>query len=138
MSEILTGRTYGERPTSFFAPVPVSEIAIAAGAIGAVIGVVSHATAPLVVGIALCILGVLEFTVREHFSGYRSHTMLLAALPAAGILALSVAVFGKPHQRGTREALLAATVPAFALFFWLLRKRFLAARQGRIVRPSGG
>jgi hypothetical protein len=138
MSEILTGRTYGERPPSYFAPVPVSEIAILAGAIGAVVGVASGAKAALIVGIAVCILGVLEFTVREHFSGYRSHASLLAALPAAGIVALSVAVFGTPRQRGTRELLLGAAVPAFALFFWLLRKRFLAARQGRIVRPPGG
>ena len=134
---ILTGRTYGERPPSLFAPVPASEIAIFAGAVGTLVGWISHAPAALVVGIVVCTLGVLEVTAREHFSGYRSHAMLLASLPAVGILIASVAAFGTPHQRSTRELMLASVVPVFGVLFWLLRKRFLAARQARVVRLPG-
>ena len=43
----------------------------------------------LVCGMALASLGGLDTALREHFSGYRSHAVLLAALPAvvvAGVL----------------------------------------------------
>ena len=137
LSAILTGRTYGERPPSLFAPIPVSEIAIFAGGVGAVVCWLSHSSASLIVGIVVCALGVLEVTLREHLSGYRSHAMLLAAIPAVGILIVSVAVLGTPRHRSTRELLLGAAVPVFAVLFWLLRKRFLAARQARVIRPPG-
>ena len=86
----------------------------------------------------MCTLGVLEVTAREHFSGYRSHAMLLASLPAVGILIASVAAFGKPRQRSTRE-FDAGRAPCLCSrsLFWLLRKRFRAARQARVVRPPG-
>jgi ABC-type proline/glycine betaine transport system permease subunit len=113
----------------------VSEIAILAGAIGFLVGIAAHATPVLIVGIVVCTLGVVEVTAREHFSGYRSHATILAAIPAVAVLIASVSVFGTPSQRSTRELMLAAAVPVFALLFWLLRKRFLAARQSRIVRP---
>jgi hypothetical protein len=131
--------SYGERPASVFAPVPVSELAILVGAVGALVGFASSASAPLIVGIVVCTLGVLEVTAREHFSGYRSHATLLAAIPAVGVVAVLVAAIGAPRQRGGRELLFAAVaVPVFGLCFWLLRKRFQAARQSRIARPPGG
>ena len=40
------------------------------------------------VGLALGSLAGLELVVREHFAGYRSHTLVLAALPAAIALGL--------------------------------------------------
>lgn len=137
LSRILTGRTYGERPPSPFAPVPVSELAILVGAVGALIGKLSHSSSALIVGIVVCTLGVLEVTAREHFAGFRSHAMLLAAVPAVAIVIASAVVMGTPRQRSTRELMLASAVPVFALLFWLLRKRFVAARQARVVRPPG-
>ena len=89
--------------------------------------------APLIVGLGLCALGVIEITAREHFSGFRSHTALLAAIPAVGLEAVLVVVFGEPKQRAL---LLLAVVPVFVLLFWLLRKRFLAARQARVARVA--
>jgi FtsH-binding integral membrane protein len=118
-----------------FHPVPVSEIAIFAGLIGVVVGATSSNRTALITGIAVCVLGVLEVTAREHFSGYRSHATLLAAVPAVGLVAASVAAFGTPGQRGTRELMLGAAVPVFGVLFWALRKRFRSARQARIVRP---
>jgi hypothetical protein len=132
-----TGATYGERPENPFGGVPVSELAIFVGAIGALVGLLSGASAPLIVGVAVCVLGVLEFTVREHFSGYRSHATLLAAVPAMAIVLIGVAAFGTPHQRSARELMLASVLPVFGLLFWLLRKRFLAARQARVIRRPG-
>jgi hypothetical protein len=135
MAAVLTGRTYGERPPGWFHPIPVAELAIFIGLVSVIVGAASTNRTALFVGIAVCVLGVLEVTAREHFSGYRSHATLLAAVPAAGLVAASVATFGTPSQRGTRELMLGAAVPVFGVFFWALRKRFRTARQARVVRP---
>jgi hypothetical protein len=122
----------GERPPSPFGGLPVSELVILVGIIAAVVGFVDGGGAPLIAGLVLCALGVFEITAREHFAGYRSHTALLAALPAVALEAALVAAFGEPKQRAL---LLLAVVPVFAVLFWLLRRRFLAARQARVARP---
>ena len=127
--------SYGERPPSPFGGLPVSEMAIFVGAVGACVGLFGNEHTALIVGVVVCALGVLEFTVREHFSGYRSHAMLLAAVPPVAILITAVTVLGAPRQRTTRELLLVAIVPVFALGVWGLRKRFRTARQARLVRP---
>jgi hypothetical protein len=124
--------TEGERPPSPFGGLPISELAIFAGLIGVIVGLIRGGGPALVVGVLICTLGVLEVTGREHFSGYRSHTMLLAAIPAVGVELGLVALIGEPRQRAL---LLLAVVPVYAILFWLLRKRFLTARQARIARP---
>ena len=105
------------------------------GIIGAVFGFLNGGGPALVVGLVVCALAVCEITAREHFSGYRSHTALLAALPAVAIEATLVAIFGEPKQRGL---LLVVVVPVFAILFWLLRRRFLTARQARVARSARG
>jgi hypothetical protein len=123
----------GERPESPFGGLPVSELAILVGIIAAVVGFLDGGGAPLVVGLILCALGVVEITAREHFSGYRSHTALLAALPAVALEVALVVALGEPKQRAL---LLLAVVPVFAVLFWLLRRKFLAARQARVARMA--
>jgi hypothetical protein len=125
----------GERPQGPFGGLPVSEVAILLGIIGAVFGFLNGGGPALVVGLVVCALGVCEITAREHFSGYRSHTALLAAIPAVAIEATLVAIFGEPQQRGL---LLVVVVPVFAVLFWLLRRRFLTARQARVARSARG
>lgn len=138
---VLTGKVYGERPESPFGGLPISEIAIFAGIVGVIVGVATGSPPALATGIVVCALGVLEVTAREHFSGYRSHATLLAALPAVAIGIGIVAVLGHGSVRrglsGPDRSVLLVIVPVFALLFWLLGKRFRAARQGRIVRPPG-
>jgi hypothetical protein len=124
--------TEGERPPSPFGGLPISELAIFAGAVGLIVGLIQGGGPALIVGVIVCTLGVLEVTAREHFSGYRSHTMLLAAMPAVGVELGLVAAIGEPKQRAL---LLLAVVPVYAVVFWMLRKRFLKARQARIARP---
>lgn len=101
------------------------------GLIAAVVGFLSGGGVPLVVGLIICALGVVEVTAREHFSGYRSHAALLAAIPAVVLEAALVVAFGDPKQGAL---LLVAVVPVFAVLFWLLRRRFLTARQARVAR----
>jgi hypothetical protein len=126
---------YGERPPSPFGGLPVSEVAIFAGAVGLIVGLIQRGGPALVVGVIVCTLGVLEVTSREHFSGYRSHTTLLAAIPAVGLEVAVVALIGAPRQR---LLLLLVIVPVYAVVFWSLRKRFRTARQARVARPPGG
>lgn len=124
--------TEGERPPSPFGGLPVSEIAIFAGGAGAVIGVLQGGGPALVVGLIVCTLGVLEVTAREHFSGFRSHASLLSAIPAAAAGVVWVAIFGAPRQR---ILILVVVVPVYSALFFVLRRRFLAARQARVARP---
>lgn len=122
----------GDRPESPFGGLPISELAILVGIIAAVVGFLGGGGPPLFVGLAICALGVIEITAREHFSGYRSHAALLAAIPAVALEAGLVLAFGGPKQRAL---LLLAVVPVFGILFWLLRRKFLAARQARVARP---
>jgi hypothetical protein len=132
LSAALTGRTHGEPPANPFGGVPVSEIAIVIGAVGIVVGATARAAPALLAGVIVCTLAVAEFSAREHFSGYRSHTLLLAAIPAVAIGAGLVALFGGSVDRST---LVFVVLPVFAILALLLRKRFRTARYARSVRP---
>jgi hypothetical protein len=83
------------------------------------------------VGIIVVALGVIEVTAREHFSGYRSHTTLLAAIPT---VALEFALVSSVNGRATRGALLVVVVPVFGGLFYVLRRAFMSARQRRVAR----
>jgi hypothetical protein len=124
----------GERPVSPFGGLPISELLIFVGAVAFIFGVFAGASAALVVGFVVCALGVIEVTAREHFTGYRSHASLLAAVPAVGLELALVLLF--PHTRD-RTLFLLAVVPVFGITLWLLRRRFLSARQARIARRRG-
>ena len=122
----------GERPEGLFGPLPVSELAILIGAIALVVGFLNGGGPVVIVGIVICALGVIEVTAREHFSGFRSHSTLLAAAPAVALEAVIVGVFGEPRQRAL---LLVFVAPVFLVLFWALRRKFAAARQARVARP---
>jgi hypothetical protein len=87
----------------------------------------------LLAGLAAVLIGTLEVTLREHLSGYRSHALILALLPAiafhsAVILAVA-AVTSVP--RAVNVALLVLDGVIFAVLFKLLRARFSDARRER-------
>lgn len=124
--------TVGERPPSPFGGLPISELAIFCGLVGLAFGVFGHNGAALAVGAIVCALGVVEFTAREHFSGFRSHAALLAAVPAVLVETGIALVFGVPRQAGL---LLLPVVPVFGVSFWLLRRTFQSARHARVTRP---
>ena len=135
----MSAKAYGERPPGLSGGFPVSELAILAGIVGVAVGVFGNNPHALVVGIVVCALGVLEVTAREHLSGYRSHASLLAALPAVALGLGLVAIIGHGSVRrgleGTNRAALLVIIPVFGVLYWLLRKRFWAARQARVARP---
>jgi hypothetical protein len=124
--------TVGERPPSPFGGLPVSEFAVFAGLVALVVGFVTSRPTATIVGAAVCGLGVLEFSAREHFSGFRSHATLLAAVPAVLVEVAIAVIAGVPSDR---ILLLAPVIPVFALSFFLLRRSFQAARHARVTRP---
>jgi len=73
--------------------------------------------------------------LREHLSGYRSHTLILAALPVIVLDAVLVLLIG-PSTTTLKLAIVAIDVLLFALLFKLLRARFLGARRERVL--AGG
>ncbi|MGH2853489.1 MAG: hypothetical protein ACRDLF_04765 [Solirubrobacteraceae bacterium] len=139
-----TASTYGERPRAPWHPLPLSELLILVGAVGAAIGLkkvgkgLSSGGPALFAGIAAVAIGTIEVTLREHRSGYRSHTMMLALLVVlvfhtAVVLGLS-SVTTVP--RLLNVGLLAVDVALFAFLFKLLRARFLDARHARVLREG--
>ncbi|MGH2835752.1 MAG: hypothetical protein ACRDLT_00055 [Solirubrobacteraceae bacterium] len=122
--------TVGERPVGIFGGVPVSEFAILAGLVALVVGMIDHGGPALELGVIVMGLGVTEVTAREHFSGFRSHTTLLALMPAVVAEAIYALIVGVPNQR---ILLLVPVIPIFALCYWLLRRHFRVARHARVV-----
>jgi hypothetical protein len=128
----------GQRPPPPWHPLPLSELLILFGAIGTVVGFsrgISNGGAALFVGLAAVVIGTVEVMLREHLSGYRSHTLILAALPVIVLDAVLVLMIG-PFTTTLKLALVAIDVPLFALLFKLLRARFLRARRERVL--AGG
>jgi len=81
-------------PPAPWAPLPLTELAVAGGLALLVVGFLTGGTTGmtiLIVGLALGSLAGFEQAFREHRSGYKSHSAVLASLPAAitvGLLAL--------------------------------------------------
>ena len=95
------------------------------------------ATAPrpggplLLAGIAAVALGTIEVTWREHSSGYRSHTLLLALLPV-----IVVALGRRAWATRSRESLQLLNVGMFAvdIAVFVLLFRLLARASWTLVR----
>jgi hypothetical protein len=68
------------------------ELCVLVGIVLLVLGLIEHDSphgrAMLVAGLALGSLGGLDTAAREHFSGFRSHTLVLAGVPAVALAAV--------------------------------------------------
>jgi hypothetical protein len=126
----------GERPPPPWHPLPLSELLILVGVIGAVIAWrrgYQHNAALLAAGIGAVMIGSIEVALREHLSGFRPHTMMLAVIPAIvfhSAVVLIVSATGRvPHW--LNYALLAVDLALVAICFKLLRARYSDARRER-------
>jgi peptidoglycan/LPS O-acetylase OafA/YrhL len=122
-----------ERPPAPWGSFPLVEIVVLialAMLVAALIVDGTRSTALLVTGLALGSLAGLELSIREHFSGYRSHTALLAG--AAGVAALAVLFYVVPGllPPAARLAVGAAVTAAAAVAL----ARAFRARSGRLVK----
>ncbi|MGA9874310.1 MAG: hypothetical protein WBQ21_00690 [Solirubrobacteraceae bacterium] len=134
--------TYGERPPAPWHPLPLSELLIFAGAIAFVLAMIRlrhgiSAGGPLLLaGILAVALGTIEVAWREHRSGFRSHTLLLALLPVVvlhSVVVLGVTFASKPSQ-WVNVGMFAVDIAVFVFLFRLLRARFLDARARAAAR----
>ncbi len=114
-----------ERPPAPWGDFPLAELAVFAGIVMLVIGIVGRSPTALGVGVALAGLGGLEVAAREHFAGYRSHTTLLA-----GFVFVCV-VGGLFYLAGLILAIcLGIGAAAFLVTFFALRRAFQRASGG--------
>ncbi|MBA3327834.1 MAG: hypothetical protein H0T43_05990 [Solirubrobacterales bacterium] len=116
------------RPKPVWAPFPLTEIGLVAGIVIFAIGLLSGEgdRGPVLIGVGALVLSVVvaEMCVREHFAGFRSHSLLLGLLPVA--LAHSLLVFVVTGSWAGPVAL-AVDLAAFAALAWLLHARYRAA-----------
>ena len=132
------GTTFGQRPRAPWHPLPLAEILILAGAIGAALGLSRGfgGSRLMLAGVAAVALGTIEVTWREHRSGFRSHTLLLALLPVVvfhSVAVLTVAAFTTAPP-ALNAGLLVLDFVLFLVLFKLLRARFLDARARAAAR----
>lgn len=118
-----------ERPPPLWGAFPLTELLVLAGIVLMVWGFVSSgggANALLAVGLVVASLAGLELAVREHLTGFRSHTTLLAGVTAV----VAIVVLWLGVGLGTLGPLLIAGALVFAGCFYALRELF--------KRRSGG
>jgi hypothetical protein len=87
----------------------------------------------IAVGLALGSLAGLELAIREHFAGYRSHNLLLAAaigVPVFGVLFLATKI--------SPAICIAAGLAAFGGAAWLFASAFSRRSGGALFRLRGG
>jgi hypothetical protein len=129
-----TGRpAIEDRPKPPWHPVPLVEICVLVGIVLLVLGALNLSTdrgkLMLVLGMALGSLGGLDTALREHLAGYRSHTTVIAALPA--VTTAAVAYFAVASW----PVVVVAAAAVFAGVFWWMRRVFMRrARQARRAR----
>ena len=112
-----------ERPKAPWHPFPLVELCVLVGIVLIVVGAITgldsdRGRLALLCGLVLASLGGLDTALREHFNGFRSHSSLLAGLPA--VLVAGALFFA----RAPWIAVIAAGVLVFAFGFWALRTAF--------------
>lgn len=114
------------RPDAIWAPFPLTEIGMGVGLLLFLIGF-TGAPVLLLAGVGVLVVVVAELCLREHFAGFRSHSILLALLPVT-IVHLALVVLADLTWRGPLA--LAVDLAVAAALAWWLHQRFRVA-QGR-------
>ena len=114
-------RTVAERPERLAAPwspFPLIELTVLIGIVCIVVGLILGERLVLAFGVVLGALGGLDTSAREHFAGYRSHTLVLAGVPAVLIAALTA------FARAPLYAVVVVLVVVFAVAALVLRRNW--------------
>ena len=123
--------TIDERPPAPWGKFPLVELVVLLALILFSLSFVvggARGKVMLTAALAFGSLAGLELSIREHFAGYRSHTMLLAGVAAFAAMAIVYVLGGKSDV--TRALLIPVGGLVFLAAFWLLRAAF--------KRRSGG
>jgi hypothetical protein len=112
-----------ERPKAPWHPVPLVEISVFVGLVLLVVGFVTGigtdgGRLSLLCGLVLASLGGLDTVLREHFAGFRSHSSVLAGLPAV------IVAGGLYFGRAPWAAVVGGAVITFLAAFWAFRVAF--------------
>ena len=126
-------RLTDERPRAPWHPFPLVELSVLVGLVLIVVGAIAgldtdRGRAALLCGLLLASLGGLDTVLREHFNGYRSHSTVLAGLPAvlvAGVLFFAAAPW---------IAVAAGAAVVFVAGLWGLRTVFRRRSGGLTFR----
>ena len=113
------------RPDAIWAPFPLTEIGMAVGIALFLIGFAGASTWLLTIGVAVLSIVVAELCLREHFAGFRSHSILLGLLPVTAAHML-VVLLVTSAWRG--PLVLVADLALAAGLAWWLRGRFGVAQ----------
>jgi hypothetical protein len=119
-----------ERPPPLWAPLPLTELLVLAGIVlmawGFLSGGGQGANGKLAAGLGIASLAGMELAVREHVTGFRSHTTMLAG----AIAIATIVILGLGVGLDMLGPLLIAGALAFVGSFYGLRQLF--------KRRSGG
>jgi lysylphosphatidylglycerol synthetase-like protein (DUF2156 family) len=119
-----------DRPPPLWAPFPLTELLTLAGIVlmvwGFLSGPAENGNAKIAAGLAISSLAGLELAIREHVTGFRSHTTLLSGAVAI----FTIVVMGLGVGLKTLGVLLLFGLVAFVAAFVYLRELF--------KRRSGG
>jgi hypothetical protein len=125
-------RRTDDRPSAPWGDFPLSEIAVLVGVVLLIAGFFvspPQGFVMIAVGLVLGSLAGLELSIREHFAGYRSHTLLLSAavgVPVFGVLFVATEV--------PVPICLAAGAVAFGGSAWLFTQAFRRRSGGALFR----
>lgn len=120
-----------ERPEAPWGSFPLTELTVLAALLLGVAGfLVWGRRGQLMLGAATLLgsLAGLELALREHLTGFRSHTTLLSGI--VGVVVLGALYVLVPPGQLPAIARIAIAAGPFALTFWALRRAF--------ARRSGG
>jgi hypothetical protein len=117
------------RPDAVWAPFPLTEIGMAAGIVIFLAGFASGGTRGawlLTIGIVVLAVVVAELCLREHFAGFRSHSLLLGLLAVTvvhtGVVLLVTSAWHGP-------LVLVVDLAVAGGLAWWLQGRFRAAQE---------
>lgn len=120
-----------ERPPAPWGSFPLVELAVLVGLIILVVGFITGNPVLVITGLVTASAGGFELSIREHFSGFRSHTLILAGIPAA--ITLGVLTVAGALSPGIRVGAAAAV---FALSAWQLTRIFKRKSGGHMFKLS--
>jgi len=120
------------RPDAAWAPFPLTEIGMG---IGLVLFLIGFTGAPvlLLAGVGVLVVVVAELCLREHFAGFRSHSILLGMLP---VTTVHLALVGLADVQWRGPLALAVDLAIAGALAWWLHQRFRLA-QGRARLRAG-
>jgi hypothetical protein len=117
-----------QRPKAPWHPFPLVELCVLAGIVLIVFGLLNFEDRDgrtlLLMGFVLASLGGLDTAVRDHFAGFRSHTLLLAGVPTVLIAG------GLFYARAPWPAVVAGALLFLFGGVWFFRQQFRAKSGG--------